>query len=399
MVTETEVPKGYKKTEVGVIPKDWDVKILGELAQIISGGTPSTSQNEYWDGDINWCTPTDITSTKDKYLYKTERTITELGLKRSSARLLPEGVILLCSRATIGEVKISKVPIATNQGFKSLVAFQDINNEFLYYKILTLKNALVEKAIGSTFLEISKKDTFSLLISLPKSQHEQSLIAEVLSDIDSLISSLEELIKKKRKIKQGAMQELLTGKRRLPGFEGEWEEMKLGNISKIKTGKKNNEDKVVEGLYPFFVRSQTVERINTYSFDGEAILVPGEGGIGSIFHYVNGKFDYHQRVYKISDFDEDVCGKFIYYCMLQTFNKQAMRNSVKATVDSLRLPTFIEFEFIAPSFDEQSAIAQVLSEMDSEIEALEQKLDKYKMIKQGMMQELLTGKTRLVAQK
>jgi type I restriction enzyme S subunit len=80
----------------------------------------------------------------------------------------------------------------------------------------------------------------------------------------------------------------------------------------VRTGRKNNQDKIEDGTYPFFVRSQHVEQINTYSYDGEAILVPGEGGIGSIFHYICGKFDYHQRVYKISDFRDDTCGKFIY---------------------------------------------------------------------------------------
>jgi type I restriction enzyme S subunit len=185
------------------------------------------------------------------------------------------------------------------------------------------------------------------------------------------------------------MQELLKPK------EG-WEVKKLGEIAEIKTGKKNNEDKVTEGKYPFFVRSQQLEQIDTYSFDGEAILMPGEGNIGSIFHYINGKFDYHQRVYKISDFSKDFFGKYIYYCMFQNFNQHAMKNSVKATVDSLRLPTFQQFEFYSPSHPEQQAIAQILSDMDAEIEALEQKRDKYKMLKQGMMQELLTGKTRLV---
>ncbi len=170
----------------------------------------------------------------------------------------------------------------------------------------------------------------------------------------------------------------------------------MGDVSAIKTGRKNNEDKVEDGQYPFFVRSQTVERINSYSFDGEAILVPGEGGIGTIFHYVNGRFDYHQRVYKISDFSTEVCGKFVFFCMVQTFNRQATRNSVKATVDSLRLPTFLEFEFLAPSAEEQIAIAAVLSDMDCERVAIEHQLAKTRALKQGMIQELLSGRTRLV---
>src|SRR5260370_41777836 len=172
---------------------------------------------------------------------------------------------------------------------------------------------------------------------------------------------------------------------RVSDWLGEWEVKRLGDVARVKTGKKNNEDKIEDGAYPFFVRSQTVEQIKTYSFDGEEILEPGEGGIGSIFHYIDGKFDVHQRVYKISDFNKETYEKFIYFCMTQTFNKQAMRNSVKATVDSLRLPTFLEFEFLAPEFEEQTAIAAVLTDMDAHIAALDQILHTTRTAKQAIM--------------
>ena len=211
-----------------------------------------------------------------------------------------------------------------------------------------------------------------------------------------LLNALEALIAKKRAIKQATMQQLLTGKTRLPGFSGAWETKRLGELAHIKTGGRNNEDKVKNGEYPFFVRSAIVERINSYCFDGEAILVPGEGGIGSIFHYINGRFDCHQRVYMINRFVDDVCGKLIYYSMVLQFGSHAMQNTVKATVDSLRLPTFKNFSFSMPKdIAEQQAIASVLSNMDSEIDALEQRRDKTRAIKQGMMQQLLTGRVRL----
>jgi len=142
---------------------------------------------------------------------------------------------------------------------------------------------------------------------------EQRRITAVLSDTDALIAAIEKLIAKKRAIKQGAMQELLTGKRRLSGFSGEWEEKKLVDVAlDIKTGKRNNEDKTENGKYPLFVRSQQIQRINEYSYNCEAILVPGEGNIGQIFHYINGKFDCHQRVYKISEF-VGVNAKYIFF--------------------------------------------------------------------------------------
>jgi type I restriction enzyme S subunit len=238
-------------------------------------------------------------------------------------------------------------------------------------------------------------DVENFYLALP-SKKEQQAIAQALFETDELLQKLDEFIIKKKNLKKGAMQELLTGKKRLKGFTEEWEETILGDVSDIKTGGKNNEDKVDDGKYPFFVRSQTVEKINSYSYDGEAILIPGEGGIGSIFHYINGKFDVHQRVYKISNFSKKILGKLVYYYMLQNFNKHAMKNSVKATVDSLRLPTFQEFKMHLPKDEkEQQAITEVMDNLNLEIQELEQKKDKYKMIKEGMMQQLLTGKIRL----
>jgi len=115
---------------------EWEVKKLGEIADIISGGTPSTIISEFWNGDIKWCTPTDITRTKQKYLLHTEKNISEKGLKNSSATLLPVGALLLCSRATIGEIRIAKDVVCTNQGFKSLVCKKSFDNQFVYYLLL-----------------------------------------------------------------------------------------------------------------------------------------------------------------------------------------------------------------------------------------------------------------------
>jgi type I restriction enzyme S subunit len=250
-----------------------------------------------------------------------------------------------------------------------------------------------DSAAGQDKADIVKK----FPVVYPKDKQEQSRIAEALSDIDKLIASLSKMIEKKRLMKQGAMQQLLTGKKRLPGFEGEWENVYLGNIADIRTGKRNGDEATPTGKYCFFVRSQDIFRIDDYSYDGEAILIPGEGGIGSIFHYINGKFDYHQRVYKISDFSKNYCCKFVYYYLQQYFGAWAQMLTVKATVDSLRLDTFKNFKMYIPNtYNEQSAIANILTTMDNEIESLEEERDKYIRVKEGMMQKLLTGQIRLV---
>jgi len=227
--------------------------------------------------------------------------------------------------------------------------------------------------------------------------HEQKAIAAALSDADGVVAGLERVIAKKRLIKQGAMQDLLTARRRLPGFSKEWEVKTLGDVARVTTGGRNNQDKDPMGEYPFFVRSDTVEKIRSYSYDCEAILVPGEGRIGEIFHYTNGRFDVHQRVYCISSFSEEISGRFIYFVLRQFFGVHAMINTVKATVDSLRRPTFTGFEFkFPPALDEQTAIAAILSDMDAEIQTLESRLTKARAVKEGMMQNLLTGRVRLV---
>lgn len=138
----------------------------------------------------------------------------------------------------------------------------------------------------------------------------------------------------------------------------------MGELTSIKTGDSDLQDAVPDGRYPFFVRSDKVERSNRYLYDGEAILVPGEGRLGEIFHYINGKFDYHQRVYKISDFN-GVAAKFVMYSMMRDFKKHALQNTAKATVDSIRLPTLTEFQFSLPKPEEQKKIGQYFSQIDS----------------------------------
>lgn len=138
----------------------------------------------------------------------------------------------------------------------------------------------------------------------------------------------------------------------------------MGELTSIKTGDSDLQDAVSDGRYPFFVRSDKVERSNRYLYDGEAILVPGEGRLGEIFHYINGKFDYHQRVYKISDFN-GVAAKFVMYSMMRDFKKHALQNTAKATVDSIRLPTLTEFQLSLPKPKEQKKIGQYFSQIDS----------------------------------
>ena len=148
---------GYKDSAVGVIPIGWKVLCLKDLGKVYSGGTPDTENLEYWEGNINWCTPTDITSLQTKYISTTAKRITNQGLKNSSAVLLPINTIVVCTRATIGKVAIAKNELCTNQGFKNIIA-DKCDVEWLFYTLSYNKNSLERLGCGSTFLEVSKND-------------------------------------------------------------------------------------------------------------------------------------------------------------------------------------------------------------------------------------------------
>jgi type I restriction enzyme S subunit len=177
----------------------------------------------------------------------------------------------------------------------------------------------------------------------------------------------------------------------------DWEFDYIENLAHITTGSRNTQDRVDDGQYPFFVRSQTVEHINSYSFDGEAVLTAGDGvGTGKVFHYIKGKFDAHQRVYRISDFNERVNGYFFYLYFSSHFYDRIMQMTAKSSVDSVRREMIARMLIPLPATKaEQEAIAQALSDADALIESLERLLAKKRHLKQGAMQELLTGKKRL----
>ncbi|SFQ18062.1 restriction endonuclease subunit S [Parafilimonas terrae] len=194
-------------------PKEgWEVKKLGAVATVIGGGTPSTSISEYWNGSIEWFTPTEIGYSK--YLFSSKRKISISGLNNSSAIILPIGAILMTSRAVIGDLGILKIKACTNQGFQSLLVSPENDNEFIYYLMSTKKSTLLQNASGSTFLEISPTKVKSIEVVIPNKK-EQTRIASILSNMDSEIEVLEKKLVKAQQIKRGMMQALLTGKVRL----------------------------------------------------------------------------------------------------------------------------------------------------------------------------------------
>ena len=377
-----EVRTGYKKTEAGVIPEDWVVLQFSEHFNIYAGGdVPKHSLSQTPSESHPYPIFANALQNNGLYGYTNER--------RSKTDSLT-----ITARGYLGHAEYRNQPFFPIVRLLVLEPIGGLDARFTAYVV----NDRVKFPIESTGVpQLTAPQVGKYSVASPHTLVEQRAIATALSDVDALLTAQDKLIAKKSDIKQAVMQQLLTGKQRLPGFSGAWEVKSLGEIAHIKTGSRNNQDKVEDGEYPFFVRSASVERINSYSHDCEAILIPGEGGIGSIFHYISGRFDIHQRVYAITQFSAEVSGKYIYLFMTQKFGAHAMQNSVKATVDSLRLPTFQNFEVaLPPTIDEQIAIARVLTDMDTELTVLEKQRDKTRALKQGMMQELLTGRIRLV---
>ena len=407
--------------------KGWKKVKIGSIAEILSGGTPATTKKEYWNGGIKWCTPSDLTKQKRKYLYDTEKTITEKGLKESSATLLPKGAILLCSRATIGEMSIATAPIATNQGFKNLICKPDVYNEFLYYALFPIRPQMVELAIGTTFLEISKTALQAIEINIPKTYREQTAIAEALSDIDSLISSLQRLIEKKKAIKQGAMQELLTGKKRLPGFSEEWSEAPFGELFDFLPTNTFARDQMtdtgtIQNVHygdiltkhgacwdmtntdvPYLLETVSVIKYSESSYvrEGDVIIADTaeDSTVGKCVELVN----VCRKV--LSGQHTMLCRpkitfapKFLgYYMNAECFHNQMLPFITGIKVSSISKANISTLVLKYPTLvAEQQAIVQIFSDMDDEIAHLEKKLAKHQRIKQGAMQELLSGRIRLV---
>lgn len=174
----------------------------------------------------------------------------------------------------------------------------------------------------------------------------------------------------------------------------DWKIYPIKDLALIKTGSRNTQDKVEEGDYPFFVRSQTIERINSYSFDGEAVLTAGDGvGVGKVIHYVNEKFDCHQRVYRISDFKDGINGYYFYLYFSNNFLNRIMQMTAKSSVDSVRMEMIADMQVpIPPTLQEQTAIAQALSDTDNLITNLQNLINKKRQLKQAAMHQLLTPK-------
>lgn len=272
---------------------EWETKSINDLADVIGGGTPDTTVKSYWDGGIQWFTPSEIG--KNKFVDASLRTITEDGLNNSSAKLLPPNTILLSSRATIGECSLSLRECATNQGFQSLVS-KKCNVDFLYYLIQTKKKDLIRKSCGSTFLEISANEVRKIQVSVP-SDVEQQKIAGLLSLIDKRIATQNKIIYKLKSLIRGIMVELQ--KRGLSN--GTWKKVLLSNVL-------TERNELNKSLYPVYSVSVIQGIVNQMEYLGRSFAASDT----SKYHVVH----YGDLVYTKSP-----TGSFPYGIIKQSYNQ------------------------------------------------------------------------------
>jgi type I restriction enzyme S subunit len=340
---------------------------LNEISEIIGGGTPSTDVSAYWNGEFDWYAPAEIND--QIFVNRSERKITKLGLEKSSARLLPANrTVLFTSRAGIGKTAILSREGATNQGFQSMVLKEKINTYFVYSMTHLIKDKAEKIASGSTFTEISGKMLGNLGFMFPNSD-EQEKIGMLFYSIDNLITLHQH---------KGNVMDLDFRKVK-NNYNITWEQRKVKEICSISTGKSNTQDKIDDGKYPFYVRSDIVEHSNRYLYDEEAVLTVGDGvGTGKVFHYVKGRYDLHQRVYRCFDFSKNVSAKYFYYYFSKNFYDRVMSMTAKTSVDSVRYEMIADMDFISPRIEEQNKIVNVLSNLDNLITLHQHKYNKMK---------------------
>ena len=394
MTHDTNIPQGYKATALGIIPQEWEVRPLNYLGAICSGGTPDTEVAEYWNGDIAWCTPSDITKLDTKYIESTEVKITAKGLKESSATLLPPRSIVVCTRATIGNAAICNTEIATNQGFKNIIPNEKTNPEWLYYIIIYSKPRLVRFGCGSTFLEVSKKDFSRFKIAVPPLA-EQRKIAEVLSVWDEAIEKQARLIEKLALRKRGLMQRLLSAKLRLPGFSGPWKELKINKITIIRKGEQVNKDVLFSNAkYPVINGGITPSGyLDIYNTKANTITISEGGNSCGYVNFMTTPFWSGGHCYTIEA--KDGINNLFIYQLLKNNEKYIMSLRVGSGLPNIQIKDLGNLKFMIPTYQEQTAIAEVLTASDREIELAKEKLERLRRQKRGLMQQLLTGKKRV----
>jgi type I restriction enzyme S subunit len=383
------IPPGYKQTEVGVIPEDWEVLPFGKLAHIERGKFTARPRNDprYYGGDIPFIQTGDVTNANG-HITTYSQTLNAEGLKVS--KRFPRGTLFFTIAANIGDVGFATFDAACPDSLVAITPTQHTDKNWLSYELAKRKSSFESIATHNAQLNINLEKLRPYLLPHPPLP-EQRAIAAALSDVDGLLGGLDRLIAKKRDLKQAAMQQLLTGQTRLPGFHGEWEVKRLGEVLKVRHGKSQHGIAAPDGKYPILASGGEIGRTNAFIYDQPSVLIGRKGTIDAP-QYVDTPFWTVDTLF-FTEISGEADAKFVFY----KFTMIRWRSYNEASgVPSLNAKTIENIKVTMPPLPEQTAIATVLSEMDGEMAVLEQRREKTRALKQAMMQELLTGRTRLV---
>ena len=375
--------------------EEWNSKSLSDLANVIGGGTPDTTVKSYWDGEIQWFTPSEIG--KSKYVDLSIRTITKEGLNNSSAKLLPSGTILLSTRATIGECSLSLRKCATNQGFQSLVS-KKCNTDFLYYLIQTKKKDLIRKSCGSTFLEISANEVRKIQVSVP-TEGEQQRIAELLSLIDERIATQNKIIEDLKKLKSAIIDYAINSL--------DTDFAKFGSLYKTAgeggTPTTSNTSFYDNGKIPFvkiddlkqkyltenkdFITELGLQKSSAWLVPTRSILFSNGASIGEITITTYPVCTKQGILGIVPKSNIDV--EFLYYFMSSTYFKKAISRIVtEGTMKTAYLKDINNILCPIPTKEKQQGIAKMPSDLNSKIDYEQSLLKLFIMQKQYLLRQM-----------
>lgn len=368
----------FKQTEAGTIPLDWQVKPLAATVSFLDGKRRPVKDSDRakMQGSIPYYGASGVVDYVNDFLFDEDLI------------LLGEDGENILSRNCRLAFRISGKAWVNNHAHV-LKPNAEVSIGYLAEYLESLDYEQYNS--GTAQPKLNKQTCFSIPIAIPPTFDEQQAIAEALSDADALIGSLDQLLAKKRQIKQGAMQELLTAQKRLPGFSGEWILTRLGNLLTIRHGKSQLEVESPNGAFPILASGGQIGWANSPLYDKPSVLIGRKGTIDTP-QFMDTPFWSVDTLF-YSEVREPNSVKFLFYrfCLVDW-----MRYNEASGVPSLNARTIESVEIFCPPSEEQTAIATVLSDLDAEIAALEARLAKARLLKQGMMQELLTGRIRLV---
>lgn len=408
----------------------WEDKAVTDFSNVLSGATPSTNNPTYWNGEINWITPADLSKLRTRYFDKTERRLSIEGLRNCAANLLPAESIVMSSRAPIGYFAIGKIEFATNQGCKSFLLKSGQDADFHYYNFLFNVRKFLRLGSGSTFAEVSKKDVESISFRIPTDYSQQRKIARILANVDDVIEQTELTIDKLKKVKQGMMHDLFTrgidiktGQLRPPQSEApelykkselgwipkEWDVVAVQDFGSVVTGNTPSKNNISNWgndflwASPFdFYEKYIYETQTLLSNNGKkcARIVPAGSVlitcIASLGKNAIAAFEmaFNQQINAVI-INRDNDNEYFYY----NISNDGIRFSALAgqtAVPIINKTTFEKFKLTRALLPEQKLIADRISNADEHLLKTKKELNKYEKLKQGLMQDLLTGKVPVV---